>query len=316
MKYLDPKADLTFKKIFGNHPDRLISLLNALLPLSDEEQIQQIEYLPTELVPDLEGRKNTIVDVLCKDIRGRKFCVEMQMEWSNAFKQRVLFNASKLYVSQAMKKAKYGDLQPVYSLNLVNDIFERDTDEFIHNYRIVHDKDSTKVIKGLHFTFIELPKFSPHSILEKRMTVLWLRYLTEIDANTQEVPADLLEAPEIGDAVNELKVSGFTEAELRAYDKFWDSVMVEKTLADDSYQEGMAKGLAEGEAKGIAKGLAEGEAKGIAKGREEGREEGKAEGELSSRLDIAQNMLASGMPDAQVIQLTGLTQEQVEGLKK
>ena len=47
MKYLDPKADLTFKKIFGNHPARLISLLNALLPLSDEEQIQEIKYLPT-----------------------------------------------------------------------------------------------------------------------------------------------------------------------------------------------------------------------------------------------------------------------------
>jgi len=130
MKYLDPKADLTFKKIFGNHPKRLISLLNALLPLSADERIHEIEYLPTELVPELEGHKNTIVDVLCKDAKGRKFCVEMQMEWSNAFKQRVLFNASKLYVSQAMKKENYSDLQPVYSLNLVNDIFERDTDEF------------------------------------------------------------------------------------------------------------------------------------------------------------------------------------------
>ena len=86
MKYLDPKADLTFKKIFGNHPKRLISLLNALLPLSEEEQIHEIEYLPTELVPELEGHKNTIVDVLCTDARSRKFCVEMQMEWSNAFK--------------------------------------------------------------------------------------------------------------------------------------------------------------------------------------------------------------------------------------
>ena len=82
MKYLDPKADLTFKKIFGNHPKRLISLLNALLPLSEEEQIHEIKYLPTELVPQLEGGKNTIVDVLCTDVRGRKFCVEMQMEWS------------------------------------------------------------------------------------------------------------------------------------------------------------------------------------------------------------------------------------------
>ena len=107
MKYLDPKADLTFKKIFGNHPKRLISLLNALLPLSEEEQIHEIKYLPTELVPQLEGGKNTIVDVLCTDVRGRKFCVEMQMEWSDAFQQRVLFNASKLYVSP-LKGVKRG----------------------------------------------------------------------------------------------------------------------------------------------------------------------------------------------------------------
>ena len=192
MKYLDPKADLTFKKIFGNHPKRLISLLNALLPLSEEEQIHEIKYLPTELVPQLEGGKNTIVDVLCTDVRGRKFCVEMQMEWSDAFQQRVLFNASKLYVSQAKKGGKYSELQPVYSLNLINDIFAHDTPDFIHNYRIVHDKDSNKIIEGLHFTFIELPKFTPHSIADKRMMVLWLRFLTEINSNTKDIPADLL----------------------------------------------------------------------------------------------------------------------------
>ena len=72
MKYLDPKADLTFKKIFGNHPQRLISLLNALLPLSEAEQIHAIEYLPTELVPQVEGGKNTIVDVLCTDVTRPK----------------------------------------------------------------------------------------------------------------------------------------------------------------------------------------------------------------------------------------------------
>ena len=211
MKYLDPKADLTFKKIFGNHPKRMISLLNALLPLSEEEQIHEIKYLPTELVPQLEGGKNTIVDVLCTDARGRKFCVEMQMEWSDAFQQRVLFNASKLYVSQAKKGGKYSELQPVYSLNLVNDIIAHDTPDFIHNYRIVHDKDSNKVIEGLHFTFIELPKFTPHSITDKRMMVLWLRFLTEINSNTKKIPADLLNDPEIGKAVEELEISGFTD---------------------------------------------------------------------------------------------------------
>ena len=277
MKYLDPKADLTFKKIFGNHPKRLISLLNALLPLSEEEQIHEIKS--TELVPQLEGGKNTIVDVLCTDAKGRKFCVEMQMEWSDAFQQRVLFNASKLYVSQAKKGGKYSELQPVYSLNLINDIFAHDTPEFIHNYRIVHDKDSNKVIEGLHFTFIELPKFTPHSIADKRMMVLWLRFLTEINSNTKDIPSDLLNDPEIGKVVEELEISGFTDAELRAYDKFWDSVSVERTLLDDRYQKG------------------------------------KEEGMNQRSLEIAKKMLANGMDDASVMDMTGLTAEEIKLLK-
>ncbi|MDR1793400.1 MAG: Rpn family recombination-promoting nuclease/putative transposase, partial [Bacteroidales bacterium] len=30
-RYLDPRVDLVFKKIFGKHPDLLISFLNALI---------------------------------------------------------------------------------------------------------------------------------------------------------------------------------------------------------------------------------------------------------------------------------------------
>ena len=319
MKYLDPKADLTFKKIFGNHPQRLISLLNALLPLGEAEQIHAIEYLPTELVPQLEGGKNTIVDVLCTDSRGRKFCVEMQMEWSDAFQQRVLFNASKLYVSQAKKGGKYSELQPVYSLNLINDVFEHDTPDFIHNYRIVHDKDSNKVIEGLHFTFIELPKFTPHSIADKRMMVLWLRFLTEINSNTKEIPADLLNDPEIGKAVEELEISGFTDAELRAYDKFWDSVSVERTLLDDRYQkgreEGKEEGIAEGMEKGMEQGMKKGRAEGMKKGLKQGMEKGMEQGMSQRSLEIAKKMLAKGMDEATVMDMTGLSAEEMKLLK-
>ena len=280
MMYLDPKADLTFKKIFAKHPDLLISLLNSLLPLSDKEQIVEIKYLPNELVPELYGRKNTIVDVLCQDVSGRKFCVEMQMEWSNAFMQRVLFNASKLYVSQLQKAEEYETLKPVYSLNLVNEIIEKNMpDCFIHNYRIVHDKDTKKVIKGLHFTFIELPKFTPHTFLEKRMSVLWLRFLTEIDSNTKEVPADLLESPEISKALEEVKVSSFTDAELRTYDKFWDTIRTEKTLLKDKYEKGIEKGA------------------------------------IDEKIATAQRLLAMGLSVDQVATATQLTLEHIEKMK-
>lgn len=287
MRYLDPKADLTFKKIFGKHPDLLISLLNALLPLGDDEQIESIEYLHNELVPELYRHKNSIVDVLCKDINGRQFCVEMQMEWSNSFKQRVLFNASKLYVTQAQSRERYKELRPVYSLNLVNDIFERDMpNEFIHNYRITHDKDTKKVIEGLHFTFIELPKFTPQTILEKRMAVLWLRFLTEINADTQQIPAELQKDPKINKALEELKITGFSEEELRAYDKFWDGVRVEKALQQDSFDEGEAKG----------------------------RAEGRAEGKYEEKIENAKRFLALGLSPEQVAQGTRLTTEEVLAL--
>ena len=126
MRYLDPKADLTFKKIFGEHKDLLISLINALLPLNDDEMVESVEYLPPELVPELPTGKNSIVDVRCKDVKGRQFIVEMQMIWTPAFQQRVLFNASKAFVRQLRRNRKYELLQPVYSLNLVNESFMND----------------------------------------------------------------------------------------------------------------------------------------------------------------------------------------------
>lgn len=94
MRYLDPKNDLVFKKVFGSHANILISFLNAMLPLNDGQTIISIEYLPPELVPDIPIFKNSIVDVRCSDNHHRQFIVEMQMLWTDSFKSRVLFNAS------------------------------------------------------------------------------------------------------------------------------------------------------------------------------------------------------------------------------
>ena len=137
MKYLDPKADLTFKKIFGNHPDRLKNLLNSLQSLNEDELIQQQQYLPT---------------------------------------------------------------------------------------------------------------------------------------------------------TEELEISGFTDAELRAYDKFWDSVSVERTLIDDSYQKGKEKGKEEGIAEGMEKGMNQ------------------------KALEIAKNMLAMGLSAEQVAKATQLPLEIIKNL--
>ena len=181
MRYLNPRADLTFKKVFGQHPDIVKSFLNALLPFhTPEEEIAELEYITPEMVPDTPLHKDSIVDVRCRDGRGRQFIVEMQMLWTSHYKQRVLFNASKAYVGQLDRGRDYDLLQPVYSLNLVDDTYSA-SPEYYHDYEIVERADTREVIEGLRFIFIELPKFTPKHYGDKRMQVLWLRYLTEIN---------------------------------------------------------------------------------------------------------------------------------------
>ena len=229
-KYLDPKADVTFKKVFGEHKNLVISLLNALLPLDPGKQIETIEYMTSEMVSETPFGKNSIVDVRCEETGGRKFIVEMQMEWFPDFMQRVLLNASKAYVRQLPKGDDYQLLQPVYSLNLVNHTFLPDMDGYYHYYHLVHDLDSQKVLDGLHIVFVELPKFKAKNLTEKKMQVLWLRFLTEIDRDgADDVSQDLLDNPQTGEALEIVRESGLNDAERAAYEGFWDRVSIEAT---------------------------------------------------------------------------------------
>ena len=294
-KYLDPKADLTFKLIF-EHEDLLISLLNALLPLEEGKQIEHVEYLPAELVPENPGKKDSVVDVRCRETGGRHFIVEMQLNWNNEFRQRVILNAAKAVVKQLKPGEEYKLVQPVYSLNLINDTgFESDPDDFYHDYAVVDVAHNDRRIEGLRFVFIELPKFKPQTIAQKKMAVLWLRFLTEINVRTEEAPAELLENPETAKALKLLEKSAYTEGQLIAYDRFWDAVFRERVFYEDGFRKGEADGLAKGLSKGLAKGLA--------KGRAEGRDE--------RTLEIARKMKARGKSVEEIAEMTDLSPEEI-----
>ena len=249
-KYLDPKADLTFKKIFGEHKNLVISLLNALLPLKNDERVESIEYWPAEKIPDrTEAEKYSIVDVCCKDNKHREFIVEMQMSWTDSFKNRVLLNASKAYVAQTEKGMNYASLQPVYALNFVNAEFQKDVDDYYHYYHLVHDRYTDKVIDGLHLIFLELPKFKPTTFSDRKMQVLWLRFLTEINEKTKEAPAELLENAEVSEALEIVERAAFSDEDMRSYDKFWDRVSTQRTFEEEVKRKAKEEAEAEAAAK-------------------------------------------------------------------
>ena len=146
--FLDPKNDMTFKRVFGEHKHLCKSLLNSMLMF--KEPIVDIEYQTGELIPELvDVLRNTIVDVRCTDTTGRQFLVEMQLFWNESFKSRVLLNASKAYVKQLDKAQDFKLLQSVYALNFVNDTFEKSSEmknEYFHHYKIVNINNTEKQI--------------------------------------------------------------------------------------------------------------------------------------------------------------------------
>jgi predicted transposase/invertase (TIGR01784 family) len=300
--YLDPKNDLVFKRIFGEHPDLLISFLNALMPLAENQRIEHVEYLPPELVPENPLRKNSIVDVRCKDNYGRQFIVEMQMEWNTAFYNRILFNASKVFVRQLDVSDNYELLQPVYGLGIINENFDHTTSEFYHHYEIVNRENTDERIGGLEFVLVELKKFKPEKWAERKMAVHWLRFLQEMKDQCTHISDDLMENPEIHRAADMCEEGAFTPEELATYEKYWDAIRYENAKLYVKHKEGKAEGLLEGEAIGMGKGKAIGLAEGEAKGKRE------------MAVEVARSMKKSGMPAIQISEYTHLSPDEIEQL--
>lgn len=121
---------------------------------------------------------------------------------------------------------------------------------------------------------------------------LLISLLNEIDTNTEQVPTELKENPEIQKALEELKVTGFTEEELRTYEKLLDNIRVERTLQQDSYEKGVEEGMEKGIEQGVEIGLTKGQNK--------------------EKFTIAQKMLSAKLPYSQIIAFTGLTEEQLK----
>jgi len=280
-RYLNPKADLTFKRIFADHPALLIHFLNAVMPFEPDRRIVEIEYLPSELVPDISGKKYSIVDVRCRDNFDRQFIVEMQTSWYEAFKNRIVFNAGKVYVKQLNNAEEYHLLQPVYTLTILTENFDHKTDKFYHHFQIINRENTDEIIPGLEFVLVELTeKFRPETINDRKLMVLWLRFLKEVGEDMTDLPAEMKANDYIRQAAELCERGAYTPEELARYDGYWDSIRIEKTLLAGA------------------------------------KIEGEAIGEHNKAVIIALKMMEKGMSIEDICDYTDLSKEQIEHLNK
>ncbi|MBF0226537.1 MAG: Rpn family recombination-promoting nuclease/putative transposase [Desulfobacterales bacterium] len=298
MKFVDPKSNIAFKKIFGNENKKeiLISFLNAVLMLESEKAIKDVTILDPYQAPKIKDLKETILDVRAKDGRGVTFIVEMQVEKEDYFPKRALYYTSKAYVSQIEKAVDYPQLNQIFFIGILNfKIFE--TKDYISSHLILDSKTYKQEIKDFEFNFIELTKFKKK--LDELETVIdkWIYFFKHTE-DLKVVPVELSSVKEIAEAFEIAEQHNWTQEELDIYE-YWQM------------QEAIHINILES---GIKKAKIEGKEEGLKEGKEKGREEGLKEGEIKAKKETAKKFLSLGVDVATVIKATGLDEKTINDL--
>ena len=117
----------------------------------------------------------------------------------------------------------------------------------------------------------------------------------------------------------EAEIAKFSPLEMREYEASKKAYRDIKNSVDTAKREGIAEGMEKGMKQGMEKGMKQGMEKGMKQGMKQGMEKGMKQGMekgLEQRsLEIARKMLAKGMDAASVMEITGLSVEQMQQLK-
>lgn len=186
-KYLDPKVDLVFKRVFGTRKHLTIDFLNAMLPLP--APITELEFELTESKPEHYEGRVTIVDFRCRDANGRHFRVEMQNNSHPRFLERLLFNCCRVYGYDLRRGDKFRLIQPVYMLAIADFNLRRGNDDWYHHFYITDGHGKVEDFHSIEMIVVELPKYAPPDNPQARD--IWTRFLREIDVDTDNAPPEL-----------------------------------------------------------------------------------------------------------------------------
>lgn len=251
-RYIDPKTDFGFKRLFAQEEskDILKQFLFDVLQLA--HPIQELTYIPNEQLPPTADERVGVYDVYCTDLLGQRFVVEMQRGYQTFIRDRVLYYSTFPIVHQAKKGTTWSfELVPIYCIAILN--FAIDVEkEYLRRVQLMDTKAKTVFYDKLTYVYIELPKFGKQPGELTDDTDKWiylLKYLPEL----QDIPAEL---------ANEPFTHAFEIAEEAALSP-QERIQYEASLksARDAYAEIMSarqKGQEEGRAEGLAEGLAEG----------------------------------------------------------
>ncbi|OKH38614.1 transposase [[Phormidium ambiguum] IAM M-71] len=220
MRFINPKTDFAFKKIFGSEQskDILISFLNALL-YNGNSTIEDLEILNPYLAPKIRGIKDTYLDVKAKITGDKTVIIEMQVLNVEGFEKRILYNAAKAYSIQLDSGENYNLLNPVIALTITDFEMFTNWDKVISRFALKEqDYLVDYSIYDIELVFVELPKFNKELSQLETITDKWI-YFLKTARSLETVPEEIGEIPEIQKAFSIANQANLTRAELEDLEK-------------------------------------------------------------------------------------------------
>jgi predicted transposase/invertase (TIGR01784 family) len=215
MRYINPKTDFAFKKIFGSPGSHgiLRSFLNGLI-YDGADKIASLTIVDPYSIPRLEGMKDSYLDVRAILHDGQHVIIEMQVLNIPGMEKRVLYNAAKEFSNQLVKGDDYRLLNPVIALTLTDFIMFPELEGQVISRFVLTEKNG--LISYPHgdveLVFVELPKFGRGLNELRGLTDEWL-FFVDSAAKLDAVPAQLSAVHEIEDAFEIAETARLTREE-------------------------------------------------------------------------------------------------------
>ena len=285
MEKLKLTNDFIFKKVFGKKGNESIlkDLLEAILKIKIKKiELQAEVELERELIDDKTG----VLDIEATIDDNTIIDIEMQMRNQYNMKERSLYYWAGLYYTGLKKKEEYKENKRAITINIVNfDMFKEGP--YHEKIELRREYKNILLTNKLEIHFIQLSKFLKEGQEEKDKKMWqWLTFIC--NKNRKEVERVMKENKEIEKANEELEYLTGDDAVRR--------IAFLREKAERDYITNMS---------GARKA-----------GLEMGREEGRKEGEKEKTIEIAKEMLSKGIEIELIKEITKLTEEELENIKK
>jgi predicted transposase/invertase (TIGR01784 family) len=247
MKFINPKVDYAFKKIFGSHQSEkiLISFLNAII-YDGEKIIESLTIVNPFNPGQIISFKDTYLDVKAVLVDGSIVVIEMQVARMTAFNKRVAYNLAKAYANQLDKGEKYPLLNPAIAVTITDFILFKTTDDAINKFVFQEETKKLECLdKELRLIFVELPKFKKTLSELQGLKDKWIYFLKEA-ASLDGIPESLGEVVEIEQALNIANFINMSPEELEVVENRGIAMQDERGRIAYAEQLGVVKGETKG----------------------------------------------------------------------